>query len=254
MKMDSLVKGAAVNGIERYGITDHIHTQYNYPDILNSKKAYKENQDEGFFFGIEVSCVSEWELNLISSGFVYDNITYGIRQGGPRNGPLAIAINEEFIKSHDIKFVVAGTHWPMYVEPVSSELIKDYHRQNMFLSQHGLVDIVAHPWWCLGPCENSWINDFSLIPQSMHREFAASCIENNKLVEINLSAMLLTIRYSEKFKKEYIEYLVFLKELGVHFSIGSDCHNEFYDIDFTKASSMLESAGFTGNEFFSPVL
>jgi len=252
MKMENLVTGSAEKGIVRYGITDHIHTPYNYPDIIKSKNAYNKNRADNFYFGVEVSCVSKWELDLIASG-VEGNLTYGIREGGPAGGSLAIAIDEEYINEHDIKYVVAGTHWSMYAGNKPKDLITDYHRQNMFLSQHHLVDIVAHPWWYLGPCKDGWYTDFGIIPVSMHEEFAKSCIENSKLVEINLSAMLLSDKTSEKFKQEYLEYLVMLKEFGVKFSIGSDCHNEFYNIDFQKASDMLESADFTNDNFYSPV-
>lgn len=254
MEMETLIWVAKDKGISNFGITDHIHTQYNFPDIKKSAKDYNKNKTDGFHFGVEVSCVSEWELKQISSGAAKGNLTYGIREGGPAGGPLAIAIDEEFIEINNIEYVVAGTHWPMYTGHKASDLIRDYHRQNMFLSGLDVVDIVAHPWWYYGPCTDGWTTGFSMIPVSMHREFAASCIENDKLIEINLSAMLLSARYSESFKKEYLEYLVFLKELGADFSIGSDCHNESYDIDFNKASQMLESAGFDGNEFYSPVM
>lgn len=252
MKIENLVIGASEKGIKRFGITDHIHTQFNYPDIINSRKAYDYNRSENFIFGVEVSSVSQWELDKIDSG-AKGNLTYGIREGGPANAQLAIAIDEEYIALNDIKFVVAGTHWSMYAGHRAKDIVKDYHRQNMFLSQHKLVDIVAHPWWYYGPCDDGWITDFSMIPQSMHQEFAKSCIENQKLVEINLSAMLLNWRYSDKFKQDYIDYLVLLKGYGVQFSIGSDCHSEFYDIDFQKVSDMLETAGFGSGDLHSPV-
>ena len=87
----------------------------------------------------------------------------------------------------------------------------------------------------------------------MHEEFAKSCIENGKLVEINLSAMLLSDKNTEKFKQEYLEYLVMLREYGVKFSIGSDCHDEFYIVNFQKASDILETSGFTSHDFNSPI-
>ncbi|MBN2557143.1 MAG: PHP domain-containing protein [Clostridia bacterium] len=252
MRMEDLVTGAADKGIMDYGITDHIHTQYNFPDIINSRKAYEVNRKPGFHFGVEVSCVSRWEIDKVAAG-AGGKLTYGIREGGPAGGELAIAIDEDYIDARGIEYVVAGTHWSMYAGHRAEDLVRDYHRQNMFLSQHRLVDIVAHPWWYYGPCEDGWTTDFGMIPESMHDEFARSCIENNKLVEINLAAMLLAKNYSDKFKREYMEYLVFLKEAGVRFSIGSDCHNEFYNLDMQKASDMLGSAGFEESDFHSPV-
>jgi len=253
MEVDALVKGASKKGIERFGLTDHIHTYYNYPDILSSLRDYESNRKDDFFFGVEVSCVSQWELNEIRRGSYNGDITYGIRSGGSPGCSLAIAIDEKFKEENSIEFVVGGTHWSLYTDDSAVSVINDYHRQNMFLAQHPLVDIVAHPWWYYGPCKDGWTEDFSIIPQSMHYEFLDACLENNKLIEINLAAMLLSKRYSESFKEQYMEYLVMLREKGARFSIGSDCHSKFYDIDFEKASEMLEKAGFTANDFHSPV-
>jgi histidinol phosphatase-like PHP family hydrolase len=253
MKIEDLVKGTAEAGIETYGITDHIHTPFNYPDIKESRKSYEKNRIEGFHFGVEVSCVSKWELERIKTKNYTGDITYGIRNGGTPGCSLAIAIDEEYIENNSIEFVVGGTHWAMYTDNNANEIIKDYHRQNMFLAEHPLVDIVAHPWWYYGPCTDGWTEDFSMIPDSYHREFASACISNNKLMEINIAAMLLSRNYSIRFKEMYIEYLSMMKDLGVRFSVGSDCHNEFYDLDMQKASGMLEKAGFKDNDFYSPL-
>ncbi|MDX1359401.1 MAG: PHP domain-containing protein, partial [Clostridia bacterium] len=205
MRIEDLVRDSRKKGIVEFGISDHVHTPFNYPDIAASRDSFIRNRVPGFHFGIEASCVSAWELDLIESGDVKADLTYGIRTGGPPGGPLAIGIDSEFIDSYGIEYVVAGTHWPMYVGNEAYGLVKDYHRQNMFLAQHRLVDIIAHPWWYYGPCTDCWTRDFSIIPVSMHEEFAKSCIENNKLVEINLAAMLLTANYSERFKKQYLD-------------------------------------------------
>ncbi len=196
MKMEDLVKGLTGAGMERFGVTDHIHTPYNYPDIADSRKAYEENRIEGFFFGAEVSCVSQWELDTIAMG-AKGNLTYGIREGGPANGPLAIAVDEKYLEDNKIEYTVGGVHWSMYAGHKAKDLIRDYHRQNMFMASHDLVDIVAHPWWYMGPCEDGWTVDFEMVPRTMHDEFAACCIENHKLVEINDAAMIITPRYSD---------------------------------------------------------
>ena len=50
MKMENLVTGVVEKGIMRYGVTDHIHTPFNYPDIINSKKAYDANYKKDFYY------------------------------------------------------------------------------------------------------------------------------------------------------------------------------------------------------------
>jgi histidinol phosphatase-like PHP family hydrolase len=254
LEMADLVAEAADTGIDTYGITDHLHTPYNLPDVQASRKEYEKfSEVGGFHFGIEVSCVSQWELDRIANGEA-DNPVYGIRKGGPAGAAPALGIDQNGLADLGVEFVVAGTHWPLYVALDSSALIRDYHRQNMFLAEHPLVDVVAHPWWWMGHWMDAdqvyrgdpWIGNFGVIPKSMHNEFAAAVVEFDTLVEINLSAMLLTTHYPDRFKTDYLGYLVSLKDLGVKFSIGSDCHNEHYtEIDFTTAQSILDSVGIT---------
>ena len=38
----------------------------------------------------------------------------------------------------------------MYIPYERQAVIRDYHRQNMFLATHPLVNIIAHPWWWSG--------------------------------------------------------------------------------------------------------
>ncbi len=93
-----------------------------------------------------------------------------------------------------------------------------------------------------------WFDDFKIIPKSIHNEFANALIENSKFHEINLAAILLSNHYEKKFKLQYLEYLVYMKEQGVKFSIGSDCHDENYAIDFKKANNLLKKYSLN-NEF-----
>ncbi|MBN2852132.1 MAG: PHP domain-containing protein [Clostridia bacterium] len=251
MTYNTLIKKAKIRGIKDFGVTDHIHTPFNHPDIKNSHEMFMKKKIEGMHFGVEVSAVSKWELDKIALGDYEGNITYGIREGGIPEGELAIAIDEAFIKKYDIEFVVGGTHWLMYKEYTRENLIHDYHRQNLFLANHPLIDIVAHPWWYMGPFKNErnlyttlpWFDDFKVIPQSIHVELAEALIKNGKFHEVNLSAILLSNHYTEHFKKQYLEYLAFMQDLGVKFTVGSDCHNENYDIDFIHSNSLIEKYG-----------
>ena len=251
MTIPELVRGAEEKGIRDFGLTDHLHTPYNITDI---SKSYTEfiavNPCPHFHLGIEVSCVSQWELDEIAAG-KHESPVYGIRSGGPVNCALAIGMSSADIKKYDIEYVVGGVHWPMYVPIERKSVIRDYHRQNMFLATHPLVNIVAHPWWWMGHWKDTkgiyqgkpWFDDFNNIPKSMHDEFAAAAVENDTVVEINISANLLNPEYPKRFVTQYLEYLAFLKSQGVSLSIGSDCHSAHYDIDFDTVAQMLDSAG-----------
>jgi len=258
MEVAELVRRAPEEGITDFGLTDHIHTPFNLPDLENSRAEYLSvDPDPQFRFGVEVSSVSQWEIDEVATGR-YENPVYGLRQGGPSNGPLAIGIDAENIEKYALEFVVGGTHWPMYVPFERETIIRDYHRQNLFLATHPLVDIVAHPWWWMGhwkeengdyPAE-PWFDDFGHIPHSMHDEFAAAAVENDTVVEINISAILLNPHYPAPFKEQYLEYLAELKERNVPLSIGSDCHSAHYEIDFATAASMLAKVGIRDEELW----
>ena len=251
MAVADLVRDAQKKGIEDFGLTDHLHTPFNLPDVAASRREYDAcDPSPRFHFGIEVSSVSRWELDEMAAGR-HENPTYGVRQGGPAGGEMAIGITAEQLAEHGVEFVVGGTHWPLYVSFERQAIIADYHRQNMFLATHPLVDIVAHPWWWMGhwqaddksyPAE-PWFDDFGHVPAAMHDEFAAAAIESDTKVEVNLCAMLLNRGYPARFKEQYAEYLAGLKATGVRLTIGSDCHSERYDIDFETPARMLEAVG-----------
>ena len=249
MAIPVLIRMAADKGISDYGVTDHIHTSFNLSDITASRKEYLEsNPPANFHFGVEVSCVSQWEIDEIATG-KYKSPVYGLRSGGPADCPLAIGLTAEDIDTYHIEYVVAGVHWPMYVPVERETIIRDYQRQNMFLVTHPLVDIVAHPWWWNGRWQDSdgcyrtdpWLDDFGRIPKDMHTEFASAAIQHDTAIEINIGAMLLNPNYPERFRKQYLEYLAELKSQGVKLCIGSDCHSSGYNTDFDAAASMLDS-------------
>ncbi|MBI2441615.1 MAG: hypothetical protein HYV35_09605 [Lentisphaerae bacterium] len=253
LMVSDLVREAKQKGVSNFGLTDHLHTPHNLPDIARSRAEFLSNDPSPHFhFGIEVSCVSQWEIREIAGG-QHKNPVYGLRSGGKAGCALTIGIMADDIRKYQIEYVVGGAHWPMYVPMEREAVIRDYHRQNMFLAAHPLVDIVAHPWWWMGHwIDNNgkytaepWFDDFSVIPRSMHNEFASAAIEFNTVVEVNIGANLLNRQYPEGFVAQYLEYLAELQSQGVRLSIGSDCHAAHYDTDFEKTSRMLESTGIT---------
>jgi histidinol phosphatase-like PHP family hydrolase len=242
---------AAALGITHLGITDHLHTPYNLVDIFQSWQAFSASTPgANFHFGVEASVISQWELDEIESGRSLAR-EEGLRQGGPAGGPMALGLSEEDISEYNIEYVIAAVHWPLYVEMTSEEVIKDYHRQNLFAATHPLVNIVAHPWWWCGHWENEegrylndpWLDDFGKIPLSMHDEFAAALVEHDTAVEINLAACLFNHHYPQEFAKSYIEYLAHLAERNVRFSIGSDSHGPDYNPDFETTGKVLDEIG-----------
>ena len=256
MKMEDLVHEAKRLGIQNFGVSDHLHTDWNMPDIVNSKKQYDlllsktPELKQRFHFGVEVSCVSDWELDKIRRGDYSGDITYGLRRAAPQSAKPAVAIDREIIEEMGISYVVGGVHWPLYGEFDRNKLIRDYHRQYMFLAENPDVDILAHYLWWLErkECENPFA-DFGNIPASMTQELAAALKENSCAYEINLEAMLYPELLTEKFKCEYLEYAALLQSMGVVLSIGSDCHSRHLtEIDYETYADIIEKAGIDLNK------
>ena len=256
--MADLLVDAAAAGVCDLGVTDHLHTPYNLPDVRRSRAEYLSgNPPPWFHFGIEVSCVSQWELETIRQR-QHPAPVYGIRSGGPAGGELALGITAEELAERGVEYVVGGTHWPMYVPLEREAVIRDYHRQNLFLATHPLVDVVAHPWWWHGAWADDqghftgepWLGDFAWIPTSMHDEFRSAAREHGVAVEINLSAMILNPHYPARFKEQYVEYLAWLEEGGVALSMGSDCHDSRYQIDMAAAGVMLDRVGIQDSDLW----
>jgi histidinol phosphatase-like PHP family hydrolase len=242
--VDAAIEQSVRLGFLDFGITDHIHTPVNRPDVVGcSEEFWICPRASSAHLGVEVSVVSRWELDRIAAGA--ERPPYGIRQGGPAGGELAIALDPEDVRALRIEYVVGGTHWPMYVPTEREAVIRDYHRQNLFLASHPLVTIVAHPWWWMGAWKGRdglyggppWFDDFGAIPASMHDEFAAALVANGKIVEVNAKACLENPEYPERFKRRYAELVAFWKERGAALSFGTDHH----DFDGENDPAMLES-------------
>lgn len=251
METAELVRGARELGIADFGVTDHLNTRLNLPAIRASREEYlATGPGPRFHFGVEVSCVSRWEVDLIARGEHADAV-WGVREGGPPSAEPAVDLTDDILEELGIEYVVAGVHWPLYVPMEARAVTRDYHRQLVFLASHPLVDVVAHPWWWMGGWEDAdgrfttdpWFDDFGRVPRSMHDEFASACADHGSAAEVNLSATLLTPAYTDAFKERYLEYVAGLAARGVCLAMGSDCHDPTYRIDFGRAERMLERAG-----------
>ena len=68
MLISDLIPEAEARGIRDFGVTDHIHTPYNLPDIASSYHEFWSNHPSAHFhFGVEASCVSQWEIDEVAT-------------------------------------------------------------------------------------------------------------------------------------------------------------------------------------------
>ena len=94
-----------------------------------------------------------------------------------------------------------------------------------------------------------WLADFSIVPQSMHDEFAAAARENGKIVEANAS-IVFSDKGGDRWRRQYGEYLALLRETGCTFSTGSDSHGADYTRWPEEFGDHLASLGFTEEDFW----
>ena len=259
--MQKIVDRAVSVGLRSFGVSDHLHAKINVPALEAAKIEFEATKtDADFYFGVEVSVLREWDLEQNEKAGEKASL-YGVHKGGPVDSPLAIYLPEELERRLKFEYVIGGAHWPLGAPQEQMAVIHSYHRQNMFLATHPAVDIVAHPWWWMGYWKDEkgdypdlpWLSNFSVIPDSMHHEFAQAVIENNKIVEINASAIFLNPRYPDSFRQEYTLYLRKLKNWGVTFSLGSDAHSLETIGRTLQIADILEEIDLAPSSLWNPV-
>jgi len=266
LAMAGLPDAAARLGIAQYGVTDHLNTQYSRPRFAGSRREYdailaaRPELKGAFHFGIEVSSMSAWELEILRANNYEDDLTWGIRVGGPSDAAPALDIDKAFLKEFGIDYVVGGVHWALYCPPDRDALFENYHRQYMCLARHELVDILAHwLWWNPWQSERDGSEcpflDFGAIPSYMKDELAQALLGNNTAFEINIGEFLFKQPfYSDEFRRDYLAYAARLQAMGVTLSIGSDTHERDYFAynqgQFAKAAELMEAAGIDLNGRF----
>jgi histidinol phosphatase-like PHP family hydrolase len=250
--MKPLVERIRDAGLERWGFADHLFTERNIADLEAARREFDELGPGNGCFAVEASVLRQWDIDRTCE----DGNIWGYHAGGPQD-TLTLFLPEELLARLGIRYVIAGAHWGLGAEMDAQSLVCNYHRQNMFLAAHPLVTIIAHAWWWRtefyvpgGAVPFRWLEDFSIIPQSMHDEFAAAVRENGKRVEVN-SSVALSSNYSPAWTEQYVDYLALLRESGCLFSTGSDSHAADYARQPPAMGRLLASRGFTEDDFWS---
>ena len=250
-------------GIEEYGLTDHLHTAYNLPDVVSSRRDYLAScPPANFHFGIEVSCMDQRECDRVAAGDYTawgDEPVYGFRDMIDYTGKMASHYPEE-IQEIGIEYVVAVVHWPLTVAEDRDAIIRNYFEQQLFLLRHPAVNVLAHPWDSLDHAVGNWykyrdqehidVTAFRFIPEEYNDALAQAFLEEGKAAEVNLAVIAGAT-------PENREYLLTLfagwKQQGVKFTIGDDLHKAHFSKElFEHAEQWLTEWGFTENDFVLP--
>lgn len=268
-----IVEAAQKNGLKHFGISDHLHTRFNMPDIEISRREFLEyGSVDGFHFGIEISCATAWECEKIAkrdyascftckvNGHPFQTMTPidGVMFGGPAGGPLQLDITAEDIKRLGIEYLIGGVHKPNYTDQNPKDMINDFFNQSCFLIEHEFIDILAHPWdmlafwsgWSLvtkNPGDVRY-DAFKMIPGEYWDEMAKRLNETGTLAEINLN-----FNMPEDIFHLYMSQLSRWREKGVKFTFGSDLHLQPYrEKQLHDTENILTEYGFTEKDFSLP--
>ncbi len=244
--LETIAENAISQGVRFVGITDHanFNDEKFIGDLHNSVKGVKELQNKYPFMvlGVELTPIEKPEFDYI-------------KKTGTREGYVAptlaepfeieLACTKEELKALGIRYAIGAAHWRVDVpdaKNLKTDLdasIKEWYRQQMYLACDERVTILGHPWY---HGKSIWYEDFSVIPRSMNMDIAAALKENGKYVECN-SHFFWHENATEKFRRQYAEFLRELFEMGIPVTYGSDDHNGYVDVRKT-VEKYLSVAGF----------
>lgn len=249
LTVEAMCEAARAQGLRHIGMSDH----YNYADdvygetLRRSRALYEQYREKypELRFGIELSPVPKPVTEALAAGIKLPKSRAGYI--APGTGPYepSVAMTAQDVEKWGLDYVIIGVHWrcdapDAAVAPESPEKwIAEWLRM-MTWSAGKLAEIagdrlkiLAHPWyscirspWYQSPGENNV--GFSLIPYSAHEELAAALKQYGVAAECNADQVVHPI-LSERYRREYAEFLRFLYERGVKISYGTDEHSVYND-------------------------
>jgi histidinol phosphatase-like PHP family hydrolase len=203
MEVPAIIRECERLGVKQLGITDHLNTL----EKLDLHRSIREDiealeTDIEVYFGVE--------LNFLA-----------------RDG--AFAFSAEIKEQYGFQFAIGGIHGTYLNEYDPRAIVDIQHRHHLKTCGDPLVDVLVHPYWFgKGEYDNKgwpWFDSMNAVPESYARELGQAARETGTTIEINGSAILASPNYSERFVREYLDYLAILAGEGACFSLGSDAHD-----------------------------
>ena len=250
LPLEKIAEGTKALGFDRYGITDHAN--YNdtkfLGDLRRSAEIVTEFQKthKNVILGVELTPIGKPEFDYIQKT--------GTRKGhvdpdGPTPFGIELAQTKEELMALGVRYAIGAAHWRIdlpnskKMTPILDESIREWYRQQLWMACDERVTILGHPWYHGNAI---WYEDFSIIPASMNADIAAALKENGKYVECN-AHFFLSKNTSEKFRRQYAEFLRSLFEMGIPVTFGSDSHDA-YAKSVETVETYLAAAGFVDGD------
>lgn len=251
LTLEEIYKKSQELGIEKIGITDHLNfnDEKFIGDLKSSVKSVTEFQKEhpNIFLGVELTPIEKPEYDYIQKHGTRDGYIPPVTD---KPYEIELAMTKEQLIKMGVRYAVGGAHWRVDIPnakslaPDKDALIKEWYRQQMWLACDERVTILAHPWY---NGKAVWYDDFSAIPRSMNMDIASALKENGKFVECN-EGVLCSNKTTEKFRRQYAEFMRELFEMGIPVTYGSDSHNE-YAVRRGETEKILSDVGFKDGDF-----
>ena len=251
LPLRTIVQRAAELGIERLGITDHLNFNDHafLGDLHRSVADVKALQAEfpQLVLGVELTPLEQPLFDHIAKTGTRDGF---VPPAAEKPYEITLPLTKEELRALGVRYAVGGAHWRVDGPnvrklPVDRDAcIREWHRQQLWLAGDDRVTILAHPWYSGAAL---WYEDFDVIPRSMKLELAAAVKEKGKYVECN-EDMFCDKRTTERFRRQYVEFLRELFEMGIPLTYGSDSH-DVYAANIGLMEQYLLAAGFRDGDF-----
>ena len=251
LTLEEIARKAKEQGFKQVGITDHVNFNDdkflgNLKSSAKSVKAFQMQHPE-IILGVELTPIEKPEFDFIEKHRTREGYIPPVMEN-----PYAIELaqTKEQLMGYGVRYAVGAAHWRVDVPfakglPVDIDaMIKDWYRQQLWLACDERVTILGHPWYNGNAV---WYHDFSIIPRSMNIDIAYALKENKKYVECN-EGVLCSQEASEKFRKQYAEFIRELFEMGIPVTYGSDSHNK-YACQRNEMERILAEVGFREGDF-----
>ncbi|MCK5850411.1 MAG: PHP domain-containing protein [Kiritimatiellae bacterium] len=230
MEVSDIIRECERIGVTSLGITDHL----NYVESLDLHLAIRKDI-EALEPNLDIYFGAELNFTGMDEGFV---------------------LTPENKEQYGFQFAIAGIHGTYLEEYDLKQIVDIQHRHHLKVCNDPIVDVLVHPYWFprreFSKKDWPWFDSMQAVPESYTRELGQAAKETGTAIEINAFANLASEHYSDRYKKEYMDYLSILAEEGVCFTTGSDAHNIGHLAGIEVVWKAAEQLGLSADRMWQP--